>query len=166
MEPRGSFFGILGQIIQNSVRYLIRLGRKYQIVAAAYLVIFCTTCISLGNQKVSPPPAPTTPGTTPSEPPVPNPPYAPSPSPETNPASPSPTRSAIDVAQVKAYKSGNFLTIRFDKSVADVQLSVDNQSVSLNCAAKICTATLPEEVSQIQVSWSQGGENFSTKFRL
>jgi hypothetical protein len=159
MERANTFFGALGQIIKNSLRWVILLGRKYQIVAALYLVIFCVSIIGYANQPVTPPSSPVPPSNS-NPPPVPN----PNPSPA-SPSTPAPA-PAIDVASVKVYKNDNFLTIRFDKPVASVELVVDEQSINADCKPDICTTSISQESRQLQVFWSQGQENFRANFRL
>jgi hypothetical protein len=172
MERTGTFFGIFGQILRNSLRWLIRFGRRYPIVAALYLIVFCIWFISYGNQPVIPPvsPSSSTPPLPPVSSPIQNPvPYSnPNPAPTVPAYTPSPPPlPTVEVANVKAYKNGNTITIRFDKAVSDVQLSVDGGNwFTLSCQLTICMATLPAEALQIQVTWFQGTDSFSTKFRL
>jgi hypothetical protein len=156
MERGSTFFGIIGLIVQNSLSWIIRFGRKYQIVATAYLVIFFVSIIGYANLPVTPP----TPATNPPSPSVPDPVPVPNPVPTFS------LPPAIDIAQVKAYKNGNSLTLRFDKPVADVQLIIDEQALTADCKPFICTATVEQEAMQLQVSWSQGNESFRTNFRL
>lgn len=149
MERTGTFFGIFGQILRNSARWIIRFGRRYQIVAAIYLVVFCVWIFSIGNQPVTPPIPPSS--STPPVPPVSSPVQNPVPAVPAYTPSPPPLPT-VEIANVKAYKNGNTITIRFDKQVSDVQLSVDGGNwFSPSCEIKICTATVPVEALQIQV---------------
>lgn len=180
MERRSTFFGIFGQIIQHTLRRLILFGRQYQIVAASYLIAFCIGVITLANQPVSLPPLPPP---TPQTSPVAGSPTAqsstpassnlPSSTPNSNPEPESASYStnaqapsAVAVAQIKAYKNGNSLTLRFDKPVVDVQLVVDEIVLKAECKGLICTTNIEPEAMQAQVFWSQGGERFRIDFRL
>lgn len=161
MERASTFFGVFGSIVQNCVRHLILIGRRYQIVPAIYLVVFFVGIISIGNKPVLPPsssPVPASPS-----------PYSSNPTPYSNPApayTPAPP-PAIVAAQVKAFKSGNTVSVRFDKVVSQVQLSFDGgNSFTPTCEFKTCTATVPEETLQVQVTWNEGVESFSINFRL
>lgn len=167
MERGSTFFGVFGQIIQNCVRWIIRVGRRYQILAATYLVVFFVVLINMGNQPAVPP------NPTSSQPPISSP--VPNPVPYSNPnpeaaaapnANPAPIPT-IEVAQVQVYKNGNFVTIRFDKPVSEVRLSIDGaSSFTPSCQNQICTTTISPEALSVQVTWFQGVESFSTKFRL
>lgn len=163
MERASTFFGIFGQCVQNCVRHLILIGRRYQIVPAIYLVVFFVGIISIGNKPVLPPsssPVPASPS-----------PYSSNPAPYSNPA-PAPLSTpapvpAVNAANLKAYKSGNTVSVRFDRVVSRVQLSFDGgNSFTPSCEFKTCTATVPEETLQVQVTWNEGVESFSINFRL
>ena len=159
MERASTFFGIIGVIVQNSIRWIIQFGRKYQIVPAAYLVVVSITLISYANQPATPPTS------APSTPPVPST-QDPAPAPNPAPTFSPPPPPAIEVASAKAYKNGSSITIRFDKPVTEVRILVGGTSLAPTCELQICTATMPEEVLQVQVSWYQGVEKFRTTFRL
>ena len=155
MERASTFFGIFGQIIQNSVRFIILVGRQYQILPAIYLVVFSVVFVSYANQPVTPPSPTPSPTDTPS-------------APNSTPPNSAPTfpPSAVEVAIAKAYKNGNSITVRFDKPVLGVRLLVDGDLATSKCEAQTCTATLSEQALQVQVSWHQGGDSFQTTFRL
>jgi hypothetical protein len=164
MERTSTFFGIIAVIVQNSLRWIIQFGRKYQIIPAAYLVVFFVSIIGYANQPATPPP-PTPAPEVPSTPPIPatqNPVSELNPTPALSPPPP----PAIEVASAKAYKNGNSITIRFDKPVTEVRILVGGTLLAPTCELQICTATMQEEVLQVQVSWYQGTESFSTNFRL
>jgi flagellar basal body L-ring protein FlgH len=175
-----TFFGIFGLMVQNTVRWIILFGRRYQIVPALYLVVFFVGIIGYGNKPVNlPPPAASVPtpaqvAPTPTVSPVPTvptntPTISPTPSDNTNTSNPpasDTSDSAITVAKPKAYKTGDTLTVRFDRKVSNVSLSVDNAPVAIDCEQKICKAFLPKEAATAQVYWNQKQENFSLEFRL
>lgn len=154
MERASTFFGNLGETLQNIARWIIKFGRRYQIAPAAYLVAFSVCLINYANQPVTPPP-----------PPAPSAQY-PVPTTATAPVPAIPQPTAVTVAEAKAYKSGDSITIRWNQPVSQQQLMADGSLITAKCEPEICTATLTQQAYEVRASWYQGSEYFNTKFKL
>jgi hypothetical protein len=169
LQPK-PFFGIFGQVVQNTLRQIIKFGRQYQIIPALYLVVFSACLISYAYQPTNPPPLPEKSDTASAPPPssIPSPEAVPThnayPTPEYTPTPP----AAVDVATPRAYRNGDEITIRWNKDVNRVQMSVDGWILKPDCEGKftnICKATLAQG-TQLEVFWTQGEDTFSTQFKL
>lgn len=163
-----TFFGVSGQITQNSLRWIIRFGRQYPIAAASYLVFFFFALVSCANQPVASPPssspseAPsptTTPSPLPTENPTPNPTPTDTPSP-----SPSPV---VSVAQLIVYITSVKIIVRFNRPVSNVQMTANGKPLDVKCEElNICTIATPEEAFDLGIIWNQDGESFSKQVKL
>lgn len=170
-----TFFGIVGQVVQNTLRLIINFGRLYPLAAASCLVTLTFTVYSYTPRPVEPiaHPAPSSSSSVPepSEAPV----AVPTPASTTPstadyysvPVPPIPP-PVVDVATPKAYRNGDTITIRWNKPVSRVQITVDGFLLKPDCEGRvgnICTAILAQG-SELEVSWWQGTNDFSTKMRL
>jgi hypothetical protein len=195
LQPK-TFFGVLGQIVQNCLRFVINLGRQYQIIPAAYLVAFSICLIGYAYQPASSHPLSTSP--TPQQEPVSLPTSSPSPSPEPSPTT-SPQAQAPESSPTSAYaptsdtsdpegillpppptNSDYFTAVRWSEKVtvfwtklvvSNVQIKVDGLVVPSTCEGRVetvtnCQITLSEG-SQLEVAWTESGNyRFRARFKI
>lgn len=157
MERASTFFGNLGETLQNIARWIIRFGRRYQIAPAAYLVAFFVCVFGYTNQSSVPPPPPPPPSAQNQTPA-----YT-----TTVPTAP-PLTPAVAIAQAQAYKNGNSVIIRWNQPVSNPYLTADGSSLTASCQPQTCTAPLTQQVpvNQVEATWNQGGQYFKKKFHL
>lgn len=75
------------------------------------------------------------------------------------------TNSAI----AKAYKSGNEVTIKWDKPVFDTSFRADNRRIAdenISCQLDFCVLNLFEPVDTLKAKWTENGDVFSKEFRF
>lgn len=163
MERAASFFGRAGEVAQNFYRWLILFLRKYPLAALVYMAIFLWYIFSFANQSVQPPPPPPS-----AQYPAPPANTAPVPAAATAPAPAA--IPAIPVAQARALKNGNTITIRWNRPVVSPSLYSDSGMLTANCQPpsqpQTCSAALPQQASQVEASWLEGSDRVKTDFRL
>ena len=159
MERAATFFGRAGEIIQDFTRWLILFVRRYPLFAVFYLAVYMWCVFGFANQTVTPPPPlpsaqnPVLPTNT-------------APAPVTAP----PPAPVVPIAQAQALRNGNSIIVRWNRPVSSPSLYADSGKLTVDCQPpsqpKTCTAALPQQASQVEASWSEGGQRVKTNFRL
>ena len=156
LETTKTYFGFIGAYTGYVAKWIIYLGRKYPLFAAIHLALSIWFLFFFGSSSTRtslPPPAPPVASNTPSS--------------FVTPSSPvSPTDSVVSVAQAKAFKNGNEITIRWNQPVQNVTLLADGRMLAANCQPTSCTAALTGQVERVLARWQEAGQNFEKTFRL
>ena len=137
-------------LLSNSAKYIILKVRKFKFLGWIYLIIFVWLAISAitrpeANQIAN------------SE-------NIYSSNPNYNPPS-----IATNSAVAKAFKSGNEITIRWDKPVFDISFRADNRRIAdenISCQLDFCVLNLFEPVDTLKAKWTENGDVFSKEFRF
>lgn len=136
-------------LVSNLAKFMILKVRKFRFLGWGYLILFIWLIFSARQQ--------------------PNLPISQIPNPPNNPNSYPQTSIAIEGAQSKAYKTGDKVTIRWDKPVFDTSFRADHRRLKtkdISCQLDFCTLILSEKVNTLKASWTENGEQFSKEFRL
>lgn len=149
METTKTYLSIAGAYLEYAAKWIIWLGRKYPLFAAAHLVLSIWLLFFFGKSSQ-------TTNLPPSVPPV-----------SSNPSPVSPTDPVAPVqiaATVRAIKDGDTLTVKWNQPVESAQLFADGNLLSANCQPQFCTVTLSEQVQQLHARWEQSGQSFEKTF--
>lgn len=157
LETTKSIFSVASAYTGYCAKWIIYLGRKYPLFAAIHLALSIWFLFFFGSSSTRtslPPPAP---------------PVSTNPTSSFTPSSSSPvtsTDSVVSVAQAKAFKNGNEITIRWNQPVQNVTLLADGRMLAANCQPTSCTAALTGQVERVLARWQEAGQNFEKTFRL
>lgn len=156
METTKTFFSMAGAYAGYGAKWIIWLGRKYPLFAAAHLALAIWFLFFFDNSNQTtnlPPPVP----------PVSNAPSSFTPS--SSPVSPTtPVAPVLQAATVRAIKDGNTLTVKWNQPVEQPKLFVDGRFLAANCQPQFCTVVLDKPVQQLQARWEQSGQPFEKTF--
>ena len=139
----------MGNIIDKAsatARFIILFSRQYPWLAVVYLLVFAWLVLTPASQ-----------------PPL---------NANQNPNSLTPDNSISQIAtsaQAKAFKTGNQITIRWDKPVFDTSFQADNRRIAadnISCQLDFCTIYLDSEADILKAQWVENGQAFSKKFRF
>lgn len=137
-------------LLSNLAKFIIFKVRRYKFLGWIYLIIFAWLAISAITR------------------------------PETNQiissennydsnSNPNPPSIVANSAIAKAYKSGNEVTIRWDKPVFNTSFRADNRRIAnenISCQLDFCILNLSEPVSTLKARWTENGDLFSKEFRF
>ena len=137
-------------ILSNSAKFIILKVRKFKFLGWIYLIIFAWLAISALTR--------------PEADQIANSENIYGSNPNSNPPS-----IVANSAVAKAYKTGNEVTIRWDKPVFDTSFRADGRRIAeenVNCQLDFCLLNLSEEIDSLKVRWTENGDLFSKEFRF
>ena len=150
----------IGAYTAYIAKWIVYLGRKYPILAAVHIALSVWLLFFWGRQPNLSPPVPST--TAPS-----------TPAPITVPAAPTPIAPpasapapVVQIAQARAFKDDNTITIRWSQEIEQPQLYADGRLLGAQCESESCTVAVEEGVQQLQAKWQQQGQPFEKVFRF
>lgn len=154
----------IGAYTAYGAKWIVYLGRKYPILAALHIAVTVWFLFFYGRQGNLPIPTTTAP-------PTPAPVTAPTPAPTPAATTPiTPPASAPDpvvqIAQARAFKDGDEITIRWNQAVKNPKLYADNKLLNASCDDKTCVVDGKQKMQQIQAKWQQQGQPFEKAFRF
>lgn len=133
-------------LLFNSAKFIILSVRKYRFLGIGYLIIFIWLVFSASQPR-----------------------------PQANQIANSenyysnsnPISIVANTANAKAYKSGNEVTVRWDKPIFDARFRADNRRIApdnISCQLDFCVIHLSQKASLLKAKWTENGELFSKEF--